>query len=143
MNVSFLPKDGLLYEGETKRFTRNLYNDLIKGLPTETFVSKLTVEDITLEGFGCITNLSLSSKNSLRFFFHAADWLKNHQVTNKIENRLWITLKGILKFQDSKGGWPIDVTLNKDKSKYLEAEEIPPGWYSAMAQGHAMSVLVR
>ena len=63
-----------------KRFTRNLNNDLMKGLPSETFASKITVEDITLEGFGCITNLSLSSKDSLRFFFHAADWLRDHQV---------------------------------------------------------------
>jgi hypothetical protein len=73
--------DGILHEGEAKRFTRNLNNDLLKGLPSETFASKITVEDITLEGFGCITNLSLSSKNSLRFFFHAADWLRDHQVT--------------------------------------------------------------
>jgi heparosan-N-sulfate-glucuronate 5-epimerase len=59
----------------------------------------------------------------LRFFFHAADWL--------------------LQQQDDKGGWPVGVTLNKDKSKYSQADELTPGWYSGMGQGHAMSVLTR
>ena len=57
------------------------------------------------------------------FHFQGADWL--------------------LRNQDSSGGWPNGVVFNKDRSKYAGANEIAPGWHSAMAQGHAMSVLVR
>jgi heparosan-N-sulfate-glucuronate 5-epimerase len=115
--------DGVIYEGDWKRFTRNLINDVAKGLPHKNLGSPIRVEEIALEGVGCITNLTLSTRKSLRFFFHAADWL--------------------IQQQDDKGGWPVGVTLNKDQSKYSQADEIPPGWYSGMGQGHAMSVLTR
>jgi hypothetical protein len=45
-----------------KRFTRNLINDLAKGLPHKNFGSPVRVEDITLEGVGCITNLTLATR---------------------------------------------------------------------------------
>lgn len=112
-----------IQEGKWKRFTRNIANDLAKGLPNKSLGSPLLIEDISFEGVGCVTNLSLASRQSLRFFYHAADWLLIHQ--------------------DSMGGWPVGVTLNRDNSKYTQAEEIQPGWYSGMGQGHAISVLTR
>ena len=117
------PDDVIILEGEWKRFTRNLLNDLAKGLPHKNMGSQIQVEEISFEGIGCVTNMSLATRQSLRFFFHAADWLVQQQV--------------------SKGGWPVDITLNKDRSKYSQAEEIKPGWYSGMGQGHAISVLTR
>lgn len=41
--------------------------------------------------------------------------------------------------QDSKGGWPIPVSRVLVKG----VMSLEPGWYSAMAQGHAMSLLSR
>merc|ERR1712210_83385 len=35
------------------------------------------------------------------------------------------------------------ILFNKDRSKYPGAGELAEGWYGAMAQGHAMSVLTR
>lgn len=74
--------------------------------------------------------------------------LKNDRYEPKsgcIVWRLQLTAEKVVKFwfQDNKGGWPVGVTLNKDKSKYSQADEISPGWYSGMGQGHAMSVLTR
>ena len=74
--------------------------------------------------------------------------LKNDRYEPKsgcIVWRLQLTAVKVVKFwfQDNKGGWPVGVTLNKDKSKYSQADEISPGWYSGMGQGHAMSVLTR
>ena len=56
-------------------------------------------------------------------FFHGADWFVNNQ--------------------DSGGGWPSNVIFNKGRKKYPGAEELEPGWYGAMCQGQAISVLVR
>ena len=56
-------------------------------------------------------------------FFHGADWFVNNQ--------------------DSGGGWPSNVVFNKDRKKYPGAEELEAGWYGAMCQGQAISVLVR
>ena len=40
-------------------------------------------------------------------------------------------------------GWPTPVVFNKDRKKYPQADEIEPGWFGAMCQGQAISVLVR
>ena len=46
--------------------------------------------------------------------------------------------------QDEKtGAWPVNVPFNQKKSKYPYAEEMGPGWISAMGSAHAMSVLTR
>ncbi|CAJ0581042.1 unnamed protein product, partial [Mesorhabditis spiculigera] len=41
--------------------------------------------------------------------------------------------------QDEKGGWPIPVERSIADRKLV----LPPGWYSAMAQGHMISLLTR
>ena len=41
---------------------------------------KFEVEKVIFEGRdGCVTNVSLSTTEHLRFFFHAADWLLDSQ----------------------------------------------------------------
>ena len=78
---------------------------------------------IQFSGHGQVSNISLSAEEHLRMFFHGADWF--------LEN------------QDESGGWPSFVIFNKEKKKYPKADEIRPGWYGAMCQGQAISVLVR
>lgn len=121
-----------LEEGQWKHFTRNLVHDLQKGISkkalqqfkgTVTKPFPVSVTKVAFQGVGCVTNLSLANQEHMRQFFSGADW--------------------ILKNQDVNGGWPVDVIFNKDKTKYPKAGEIEPGWYSAMAQGHALSVLSR
>ena len=56
-------------------------------------------------------------------FFHGAEWFLNNQ--------------------DESGGWPSQVVFNKDRKKYPGAAELEAGWYGAMCQGQAISVLVR
>ena len=77
------------------------------------------VLSVNLRGHGWIDNVTLSNSAHLPQFYYAANWL----VLN----------------QDERGGWPIQVT-RKLANGVLQ---LPPGWYSAMAQGQAMSLLVR
>ena len=77
----------LIKENSWHRFTRILTNDLTKGISKKTFEKlykennqRLVVEKIMFEGRdGCVTNVSLSVTEHLRFFFHAADWLIQSQ----------------------------------------------------------------
>ena len=73
---------------------------------------------IELRGRGRIDNIVLANTLHMFQFYDAADWLVNHQ--------------------DERGGWPIMVERTLDDKMSLS-----PGWYSGMAQGQAMSTLVR
>ena len=64
--------------------------------------------------------MTLSNSAHLAQFYYAANWL-------------------VLNQDSSSGGWPIAVT----RSLADGALTLAPGWYSAMAQGQAMSLLVR
>ena len=110
------------------RLTRDLSIDFQKGLAlkhgsakpkTGGKVSLQRIVSITFHGTVIVDNITLSTNAHLAQFYYAANWL----VLN----------------QDDNGGWPIMVT-RKLASGLLE---MPPGWYSAMAQGQAMSLLVR
>lgn len=107
------------------KFTRDLFIDLQKGLLLNNKFSKkvklknLKVLNLSVRGYGQIANVTLSTTEHLEFFFLAADWLAENQ--------------------DKNGGWPIDVT----RTLIPGVMELAPGWYSAMAQGQAMSVLTR
>lgn len=71
------------------------------------------------KGKGFLDNITISTTAHMAAFFAASDWLVRNQ--------------------DEKGGWPIMVTRKLGEGfKSLE-----PGWYSAMAQGQAISTLVR
>ncbi|XP_077066400.1 glucuronic acid epimerase a [Siphateles boraxobius] len=106
--------------------SRDLVTDLRKGIGlSNTKVVKATkiiprrVVQLVLRGSGFISNITVSSTAHMAAFFAASDWL--------------------LYNQDEHGGWPIKVTRKLGEGfKSLE-----PGWYSAMAQGQAMSTLVR
>jgi heparosan-N-sulfate-glucuronate 5-epimerase len=110
------------------RLTRDVYNDIKKsqiGMKKTIKVKKssLRISVLELQGVGRVTNISVSDQEHLRMFFHGADWFLNNQ--------------------DDSGGWPSDVVFNKHRKKYPEAEEIGRGWYGAMCQGQAISVLCR
>ncbi|KAK7912803.1 hypothetical protein WMY93_013014 [Mugilogobius chulae] len=106
--------------------TRDLLTDLRKGVGlSSTKAVKATkimprrVVRLMLHGRGSVDNVTISTTAHMAAFFAASDWLVRNQ--------------------DERGGWPIMVTRKLgDGFRALE-----PGWYSAMAQGQAMSTLVR
>ncbi|XP_071527790.1 D-glucuronyl C5-epimerase B [Panulirus ornatus] len=126
-------KDRQIYYGLGKqsgwqRITRNLLIDVHKGASSSPALrkkfkkvsrSKLRVMSLSLNGEGSVSNITLASAEHLHHFYDAANWL--------------------LKHQDEHGGWSIPVP-RKVISGVLE---LGAGWYSAMAQGQAMSLLVR
>jgi len=85
--------------------------------------SKLTLDSLSIQSLytkTMIDNLTVSTNEHLALFFKAADWFVHHQ--------------------DTRGGWPIPVQRKFTKAFY---PILSPGWYSAMGQGHALSVLAR
>ncbi|TRY79320.1 hypothetical protein TCAL_10053 [Tigriopus californicus] len=127
-NLVILGYGSDLKEGEWKHFTRDVLTDLSKGISKKMFErfrgsSQIYLSDIALEGVGCVTNISQSHQEHLQMFYTGANWLRHNQ--------------------DAQGGWPVNVVFNRDHTKYKFADEIQPGWYSAMASGHALSVLSR
>ena len=116
--------------GERSRWshiTRDVSTDFQKGLSEiyskrkqerpRMFMRKLVA--IVFRGKGHVDNVTLASSAHLAQFYYAANWLVLHQ--------------------DDRGGWPINVRRRINK----QIPELAPGWYSAMAQGQAMSLLVR
>lgn len=85
--------------------------------PTAVVSRVISVE---LRGHGYFDNLTLSSAAPhLRMFLRSADWFVRHQ--------------------DERGGWAVPVERRLADGRL----RLAPGWYSAMAQGQAMSVLTR
>jgi len=74
---------------------------------------------LELRGTGRIDNVTIASNGHLLQFYYAADWLVRHQ--------------------DGRGGWKIMVSRSVAEGQL----SLEPGWYSAMAQGQAMSLLIR
>lgn len=125
-------KGGNIYYGMGERrnewihLARQLTFDVMKG-----FLQKFKMErvkdplwfkrilEIRVHGHGWLDNLTLTNHVHLDQFFDSANWLVRHQ--------------------DSRGGWPIMVT----RRLVAGVLELAPGWYSAMGQGQAMSVLCR
>ncbi|CAH1773655.1 unnamed protein product [Owenia fusiformis] len=106
--------------------TRDIPTDFQKGLTLlypkqKKLKMKFAVRrivSITLHGTGYVDNITFSSVTHLAQFYYAANWLVRHQ--------------------DRTGGWPIMVTR-----KLGTFDSLDPGWYSAMAQGQAISLLTR
>ena len=105
------------------RVTRDVAIDLQKGVYLHKHKKvKMAVKRIVsihVRGNGWIDNITVASDVHLPQFYAAADWMVRHQ--------------------DSKGGWPIKVKRRLASGML----ELKPGWYSAMAQGHGMSLLTR
>ncbi|XP_032371845.1 D-glucuronyl C5-epimerase B isoform X1 [Etheostoma spectabile] len=106
--------------------TRDLLTDLRKGVGlSNTKAVKATkimprrVVRVILHGRGFVDNVTISTTAHMAAFFAASDWLMRNQ--------------------DERGGWPIMVTRKLGEG----FRPLEPGWYSAMAQGQAMSTLVR
>ncbi|EFA10381.1 D-glucuronyl C5-epimerase B [Tribolium castaneum] len=132
-DVLITVQDNNVYHGlgmnqEWKKLTRDLIVDLQKGLnyldkdksKRKIPKSKLKIITILLRGYGAIDNLTLSSSEHIQQFYDAAEWFVRHQDTET-------------------GGWPIPV-----KRKLASGfHDLQSGWYSAMGQGHAISVLSR
>ncbi|XP_038670899.1 D-glucuronyl C5-epimerase-like [Scyliorhinus canicula] len=127
--IAFKDKD--IYYGIGPRtgwntITRDLITDLKKGVGLsntkavkQTKIMPKKVIKLVAKGKGFIDNITIATTAHMPAFFAASDWLVRNQ--------------------DEKGGWPIMVTRKLGEGfKSLE-----PGWYSAMAQGQAMSTLVR
>lgn len=114
--------------GSWRHIVRDLFIDLQKGLQFQNGGEKrkkirrseLRVLEISLTGRGMFDNLTLSTSDHMAHFYDAAEWLVKNQ--NK-----------------TSGGWPIPVK-RKLGSGFME---LASGWYSAMAQGHAISLLAR
>ncbi|NXH81604.1 GLCE epimerase, partial [Edolisoma coerulescens] len=106
--------------------TRDLLTDLRKGVGLsntkavkQTKIMPKRVLRLVAKGRGFLDNVTISATAHTAAFFAASRWL--------------------LRNQDERGGWPIAVTRKLGEGfKSLE-----PGWYSAMAQGQAISTLVR
>lgn len=109
------------------RLTRDLGVDLRKGLglakPSRKSSKahlRIRLIGLTLRGRGLVDNLTVSSAAHTAHFVDATEWLLDHQ--------------------DANGGWAIPV---ERKFNSAGMNSLLPGWYSAMAQGQAMSALGR
>ncbi|NXC04473.1 GLCE epimerase, partial [Orthonyx spaldingii] len=106
--------------------TRDLLTDLRKGVGLsntkavkQTKIMPKRLLRLVAKGRGCLDNVTVSATAHMAAFFAASRWL--------------------LRNQDERGGWPIMVTRKLGEG----FKSLDPGWYSAMAQGQAMSTLVR
>ncbi|NWH84500.1 GLCE epimerase, partial [Aegithalos caudatus] len=106
--------------------TRDLLTDLRKGVGLsntkavkQTKILPKRLLRLVAKGRGFLDNVTVSATAHMAAFFAASRWL--------------------LRNQDERGGWPIMVTRKLGEG----FKSLDPGWYSAMAQGQAMSTLVR
>ncbi|NWY11001.1 GLCE epimerase, partial [Aphelocoma coerulescens] len=106
--------------------TRDLLTDLRKGVGLsntkavkQTKIMPKRLLRLVAKGRGFLDNVTVSATAHMAAFFAASRWL--------------------LRNQDERGGWPIMVTRKLGEG----FKSLDPGWYSAMAQGQAMSTLVR
>lgn len=81
--------------------------------------SDVKVTKISLLGSGQFDNISFATTEHIAQFYDAAEWFVRNQ-------------------NEKTGGWP-----NPVKRKLSEFAELKQGWYSAMGQGHAISLLAR
>lgn len=81
--------------------------------------SDIKVTAISLYGAGKLDNITFSTTEHIKQFYDAAEWFVRNQNAKT-------------------GGWP-----NPVKRKLSEFLELKQGWYSAMGQGHAISLLAR
>ncbi|KRY47609.1 D-glucuronyl C5-epimerase, partial [Trichinella britovi] len=118
---------GQLPKNRWIRFTRDLSVDLMHGIgytskrmkKVKLKAIKLVILQLAFAGELCVANVSLQTHAHVDHFLDVANWF--------VEN------------QDGKGGWSVPVKRSMSNGRLV----LKPGWYSAMAQGHAMSVLCR
>lgn len=133
-DFSLTVQDSNIYHGigtsstnRWKHLARDLFIDVQKGVAAlyanrklKMRRSELKVVKIAFLGGGSFDNLTLSTSEHIQHFYDAAEWFVHHQ-------------------NQSTGGWAIPV-----KRKLAAGfDDLPRGWYSAMSQGHAISLLAR
>lgn len=120
---------GVRMKNRWRRITRNLWTDfnktfmILMGAKKQKRL-KLTPDllrfvSISFRGEGYLDDFSQRTSSHIDQFFDGADWF----LANQAEN----------------GGFPITVRRSFGELKL----SLKPNWYSAMAQGHAMSTLCR
>ena len=110
--------------------TRDLFVDLGKGISASAQHysdrkrkirrTELKIVSIAFSGSGSFDNLTLATTEHMQHFYDAAEWFLIHQDSNT-------------------GGWPINVKRKVGPG----FNELAKGWYSAMGQGHGISLLAR
>lgn len=115
---------GLGVGSEWKHLVRILSTDLIKArifasVKTKLRPQSLRVSKIIIRGTALVDDVILTTSAHSEHFKQASDFL--------------------LHSQDEAGGWPVKATRKLSNGELV----LKPGWYSAMAQGQAMSVLTR
>lgn len=104
--------------------SRDVFIDVQKGVLLRTHSKSKTqrsvfrINSVELVGEGCVDNFTSMSSDHMTHFQFAVDWFVDNQ--------------------DASGGWPNPVQRKMAGSLVLRA-----GWYSAMGQGHGLSVLAR
>lgn len=106
--------------GQWLRLSRDLALDLHKALHSPRRPRGLRVVAVGIEGSGRLDDLSVANgPDHGALFWAAARWFVRHQKSD--------------------GGWPIPARRRLAPGMSILA----PGWLSAMAQGHAASLLAR
>lgn len=133
-DFSITVQDANIYHGigtgavnRWKHLARDLFIDVQKGVAAlvanrklKMRRSELKVIRIAMVGSGAFDNVTLATSEHIQHFYDAAEWFVRHQ-------------------NQSTGGWAIPV-----KRRLASGfEDLPRGWYSAMSQGHAISLLAR
>ncbi|XP_050665292.1 D-glucuronyl C5-epimerase B isoform X2 [Leptidea sinapis] len=116
---------GIGVEQKWRRLTRDLIIDMQKGWALldrpkrKSPKNKFMVSGVAVRGAGRVGHLRVSGSEHMAQFFAAATWL--------------------LRAQAERGGWPIPAR----RRVAPRLSPLAPGWYSAMSQGHGISVLSR
>lgn len=134
-DLSITVQDANIYHGigtnavnKWKHLSRDLFVDVQKGIAASTYINhrqkmrrnELKVVRIAFLGNGAFDNLTLCTSEHITHFYDAAEWFVHHQ-------------------NQSTGGFAIPVRRRLASG----FEDLPRGWYSAMSQGHAISLLSR
>lgn len=133
-DFSISAQDANIYHGigtgsvdRWKHLARDLFVDVQKGVVAQYANHKIKMRRSELKvirigflGNGSFDNLTLSTSEHLQHFYDSAEWFVRHQ-------------------NQSTGGWAIPV-----KRRLASGfDDLPRGWYSAMSQGHGISLLAR
>jgi len=127
---------GYKSQGDWQHIIRDIGVDIQKGVSgggskkkqQKVPRSKLILESLSISNVNSfdapllVDNVTLSSTEHMPQFFQAVDWFVDNQ--------------------DSQGGWPIPVSRKFNQASNFYPT-LRPGWYSAMGQGHGLSLLAR
>ncbi|XP_067951599.1 D-glucuronyl C5-epimerase B-like [Watersipora subatra] len=121
-------EDSMVYGIGVSKDWRTLHRDILVDFKKFAYgvgdwavrkASLTSIVQLEVRGEGYIDNIGVSPKCHRGHFKDASNWL--------------------LRTQDKNGGWPVTVQRVVTSQKLT----LPPGWYSAMGQGQAISLLVR